>query len=209
MDLSTLVAALLTLAIFSFLYRDNPFYRFAEHLLIGLSVGFTLVLLFSSVLVPKLFHPLFAQGNLWSLIPLMLGLSMFGGLSRRFSRVSKPALALMIGSGAGVSIPAMLEARVLKQMAATVEPFSHMGQGSGASLWVIITAIITVIGVATVMVYFFYTRPDNKPARAVSQTGVYFLMVFFGATFGYTVTSRLTLLIGRLEFLLGDFLHIL
>jgi hypothetical protein len=59
------------------------------------------------------------------------------------------------------------------------------------------------------MVYFFYTRPERKLILKTSQIGVYFLMVFFGATFGYTATSRLTLLIGRMEFLLGDFLGIL
>lgn len=209
MDLSTLVAALLTIAIFSFLYRDNPLYRFAEHLLIGLSVGFTLVLLYNSVLVPKLFHPLFSEGNLWSLIPLVLGLSMFGRLTRGLSEFSKPALALMIGAGAGVSIPAMLEARVLRQMAATIEPFSAMRTGEISGVWPIVTILVTLAGVVTSMVYFFYTRPDRKSVRAISMVGVYFLMVFFGATFGYTATSRLTLLIGRLEFLLGDFLGIL
>lgn len=209
MAVSTLIAAILTLAIYSFLYRDNPFYRFAEHLLIGLSVGFTLVLLFNSVLMPKLFLPLFHQGDPFSIIPLLFGLSMFGRLSRRLSQISKPALALMIGSGAGVSIPAMLEARVLRQLAATVEPFAEIGHGTDIGFWMTITAIITLVGVVTVMIYFFYTRPDTKAVRAVSQVGVYFLMIFFGATFGYTAISRLTLLIGRLEFLLGDFLHVL
>jgi len=36
-------AALLTLAIFSFLYKENPIYRFAEHLLVGVSAGYYLV----------------------------------------------------------------------------------------------------------------------------------------------------------------------
>jgi hypothetical protein len=35
------------------------------------------------------------------------------------------------------------------------------------------------------------------------------MMVFFGATFAYTVMSRVALLIGRLEFLLGDWLGLL
>jgi hypothetical protein len=208
MQIETIVAAVLTIAIFSFLYRDNPFYRFAEHLLIGLSVGFTLVLLFKSVLVPKLFLPLFAEREPWLLLPLLLGLTMFARFRRSWSHWSKPALALMIGSGAGVSIPAMLEARILRQLEATVEPFSQAAAGVGGP-GLIANMLIGVIGVATVMVYFFYTRPDTKLVRGVSRVGVYFLMVFFGATFGYTVTSRLTLLIGRLEFLLGDFLGIL
>jgi hypothetical protein len=38
---------------------------------------------------------------------------------------------------------------------------------------------------------------------------MYYMMVFFGATFGYTVMSRVSLLIGRMEFLLGDWLGLL
>ena len=33
------IAALLTVAIFSFLIKENPFYRVAEHLFVGVSNG--------------------------------------------------------------------------------------------------------------------------------------------------------------------------
>ena len=38
------IAAFLTLCIYSFLYRDNPFYRFAEYLFVGVSLGYSIVL---------------------------------------------------------------------------------------------------------------------------------------------------------------------
>jgi hypothetical protein len=208
MEIGTLVAAISTIAIFSFLYRDNPLYRLAEHVLIGLSVGFTLVLLWNSVLTPKMLVPLFRYGNLWSLIPFGFSILMLMRVRGAWARFSKPVMALIIGAGAGLSIPARLDARILRQLSATIEPFSAMGLGvlSPAEIF---NAILGLIAVVTVMVYFFYTRPDNKPVRAISETGIYFLMVFFGATFGYTVTSRLTLLIGRIEFLLSDFLGLI
>jgi hypothetical protein len=208
MAIATLAAAIVTVGIFSFLYRDNPFYRACEHLLIGLSVGFSLVLLWNSVLIPKLLQPLFVEGRLLALIPFVLSLLMLLRLKSSLSYLSKPVLALVIGSGAGVSIPAMFEARVLRQIAASVEPFGVVGDGSVSAL-MLLGMLISLVGVVTVIVYFFYTRPDIKAFNGVSQIGVYFLMVFFGATYGYTVTSRLTLLIGRIEFLLGDFLHLL
>ena len=46
------VAALLTLCIYSFLYRDNPFYRFAEHLFVGISVGYGIVLSIHQGFIP-------------------------------------------------------------------------------------------------------------------------------------------------------------
>jgi hypothetical protein len=34
-------------------------------------------------------------------------------------------------------------------------------------------------------------------------------MITFGAAFGYTVMGRMSLLIGRLDFLLADWLHLI
>ncbi len=205
MDWATLTAAVATLAIFSFLYRDNPLYRAAEHILIGLSVGFTVVLLWESVLTPKLLLPLFEHGDLLALIPFAMGLLMLLRLKSSWVGWSKPVIALVIGAGAGLSIPAMLDARILKQMSATVAPFAAQ-----KIEWLGLTeALIGLIGCVSVLVYFFYTRKDKGIVGWTSQIGVYFLMVFFGATFGYTVTSRITLLVGRIEFLLGDFLGLL
>ncbi len=209
MHWGTVAAGLVTLAIFSFLYRDNPFYKAAEHILIGLSVGFTIVLLWSSVLVPKLFQPLLVQGKLWSIIPLLLCLLIIMRLKSSWSLYSRPVLALIIGAGAGLSIPAMLDARVLKQAGAAIAPFAALHTANAVTPWSVLEAIIGLIACLTVMVYFFYTRSDRGFSRFASQTGVYFLMIFFGATFGYTVTSRLTLLIGRIEFLLSDLLRLL
>ena len=41
--IGTWLAGFLTLAILSFLYRDNPFYKFAEHLYVGISAGYWLI----------------------------------------------------------------------------------------------------------------------------------------------------------------------
>lgn len=209
MDLATLAAAVVTIAIFSFLYRDNPLYRAAEHLLIGLSVGFSLVLLWNSVIKPKMLTPLISEANLLMLIPLALSILMLLRLKRSFTFLSRPILAMIVGAGAGLSIPAMFDARILKQVSATIEPFAVFAASPESSWALLFNAIVGLVGCLAVMTYFFYTRPETPFVRNTSNVGVYFLMIFFGATFGYTVTSRLTLLIGRLEFLLGDVFHLL
>jgi len=38
-DVGIWVGALLTLCIFSFLYKDNPLYKFAERLFVGVTAG--------------------------------------------------------------------------------------------------------------------------------------------------------------------------
>jgi hypothetical protein len=48
------IAAFLTLCIFSFLWGDNPFYKLAESIFIGVSAAYWMVVQFWSVIVPNL-----------------------------------------------------------------------------------------------------------------------------------------------------------
>jgi len=196
-EIGTLIAAFLTLCIFSFLYKDNPFYKFAEYLLVGISVGYFLVTAINTTVMPKLILPLFRQGNLVYLIPGLLGFLMFTRFSPKLSWLSRISLALVIGAGAGVSIPAVMQAQIMAQMKASM-----------VSL-VSINGIIIILAISTTLIYFFFSKEHKGWFGGTAKIGIWFLMVFFGATFGYTVMSRVSLLIGRMQFLLGDFLGII
>lgn len=202
MDISTLIAGLLTLAILTFLYRDNPVYKMAESLLIGVSVGYMLVTTVSSTLMGLMFKPLFLDGTLRLIVPLALGLMMFGRFFGKTSFLSRIPIAVMIGSGAGVAIPAMLEQRTLKQLSATVMPLLL------ESGWPDIAAIVVLLGVITTLCYFYFSHEHTGALGVSARVGTYFLMLFFGTTFGYTVMSRMSTFIGRMEFLLTDFVRL-
>jgi hypothetical protein len=202
MDFGAIIAVLLTLAIFTFLYKDNPFYKLAEALLIGLSIGYTLVIIWETSIIGLLFRPLFGDGNLSLIIPLLLGLCMFLRLHPKTASLSRIPLALMIGSGAGVAIPAMLDARTLKQVSATVVPLVASGGGLNVS------GLIVLLGVLSCLSYFFFSRAHTGLLGGSAKFGTYILMIFFGTTFGYTVMSRMSTLIGRLEFLYSQAFHI-
>lgn len=202
MDIGTVVAGLLTLAILSFLYRDNPVYRMAESLLIGVAIGYFLVITWTNTLMDLLFVPLFADGRLAMIIPFALGLLMFGRFHRKSAPLSRLAIAVLIGSGAGVAIPVMLEARTLRQMSATVIPMFTEAGGFE------ISALVVLLGVLSTLSYFYFSREHKGALGGSAKIGIYFLMVFFGTTFGYTVMSRMSTFIGRVEFLLTDFLHL-
>ncbi len=202
MDIATVVAGLLTLAVLSFLYRDNPVYKMAESLLIGVSIGYFLVITWNNSLMALLFNPLFEEGRLALIGPLVLGLIMFGRFHPKTSALSRIPIAVMIGSGAGVAIPAMLGARTLAQMSATVEPLLT---GSGMPN---LSGLVVLGGVLCTLAYFYFSREHKGALGKVAQAGTWFLMIFFGTTFGYTVMSRMSTLIGRVEFLLSDFLHL-
>jgi hypothetical protein len=72
--------------------------------------------------------------------------------------------------------------------------------------WSSFNAIVFTIGLLTSLLFFFYSREHKGALGVFARTGVVFLMVSFGAGYGYTVMSRLSLLIGRFQFLLNDWL---
>jgi hypothetical protein len=202
MDLATLIGAILTLAIFSFLYRDNPAYKMAESLLIGLSIGYFLVITWNNSLVALLFRPLFDDGRLSLIIPLALGLMMFGRFHSKTAAISRIPIAVVIGAGAGAAIPAMLGARTMVQMSATIAPLWSESDSLNLS------GIVVLIGVISTLAYFYFSREHRGALGQVAKVGTWFLMIFFGVTFGFTVMSRMSTLIGRVEFLLVDFLRL-
>ncbi len=202
MDPGTIVAGILTIAILSFLYGDNPVYKMAETLLVGVSMGYVLVITWTNTLMAVLFKPLFVESQLWLVIPLIFGLFMFGRFHKSTSFLSRYSMAVLIGSGAGVAIPAMLGARTLRQMTATVE----MVQGD--SFMMIFSGMVVVVGLFSTLSYFYFSREHEGIMGRSARVGTYFLMIFFGTTFGYTVMSRVSTFIGRMDFLLSDFLHL-
>ncbi len=173
------LAALFTLAIYSFLYGDNPIYKFSEHIFVGVSAAYGAAIVYHQALIPKLVQPL-SEGLIqpllasdvsaivWTkatlVIPGILGILIFGRFFRGYQWLSRWPIAFVMGLGAGLSIPRSIQSLVLKQMHGTMQP-----------VW-------------------------------LSRVGIWFLMIGFGAGFGNTVMARISLLIGRLEFLFYEWL---
>ena len=197
------IGAFLTLMIFSFLYKDNPFYKFAEHLFVGVANGYYIVFYWQNALMPNLFEPLRA-GNLVYLVPLLLGLMYFTRFIPKIGWLVRIPIGFMIGWGAGISIPAHFQAFVLKQLEGTIitpQSFGNRLEG----VW----AIIILIGVICTLVYFYFSKEHKGILKPVSRLGIMFIMIGFGASFGYTVMARVSLLIGRIQFLLGPWLGLI
>ena len=208
------VAALLTLCIYSFLYRDNPFYRFAEHLFVGISVGYGIVLSIHQGFIPFAWKPFEAalsggslQGYL-KLIPIAIGLLFFARLSPRHTWLIRYPIAILIGFGSGIAIPNVLRANIFEQTRGTIEPFAaiHAGTLSGLGAF---EAVLMVIGVVCTLTYFFFSVEHRGGVKWVSKVGIAFLMIGFGSAFGNTVMGRVALLIQRADFLLSDWLNII
>lgn len=191
------VAGLLTLCIFSFLYRDNPFYKFAEHLYVGVSAGFWLVYLWFFDVWPMLIQPFLTETGMARyilLIPGALGIIMLTRWFARISWFSRWAIAFTVGIGAGLGIVTSIHGFIIPQMQATLVPLNTLNNG------------ILVGGVITVILYFYFSREHKGMLGGATRVGIVFIMVSFGASFGYTVMARISLLIGRMYFLLRDWL---
>jgi len=203
------LAAFLTLCIYSFLYRDNPFYRFAEHLFVGISLGYSIVISIHQAFIPFAWQPFWAAVTgesvigLIKLIPIAIGLLYFSALSPRQTWLIRYPSAILIGIGSGLAIPNVLRANIFEQTRGTVEPFAalHAGMLSG---WGVFEAVLMVIGVVCTLTYFFFSVEHRGPINWLSKVGIAFLMIGFGSAFGNTVMGRVALLIQRVDFLLND-----
>jgi hypothetical protein len=209
------IAALLTLFIFSFLYKDNPFYKLAEHLFVGVSAGYWTILNFWTVIVPNLWRAIqtgegtsghpgrlaveLGDYRLLLLIPGILGVLLFTRLFGRIGWMSRWSLAVIIGVYAGLKTTGFAQGDFVEQLAGSLVSFA------GTPLQTM-NALILTVGLITSLLFFFFSREHKGALGVASRVGVWFLMIGFGAGYGYTVMSRLSLLIGRFQFLLEDWL---
>jgi hypothetical protein len=199
------VATGLTLLIFSFLYKDNPLFKLAEHLYVGVSVGYTIVKTYDTVIVHLVVKPIIENGEVALLIPVAIGMLMLARYVPKAAWMSRYAFAFIVGMGAGLAIPRTISSFILKQIEDTVRPLISMtGPDSFTFSMNLLNpasnlnAIIILIGVSSVLFYFFFSIEHSGPGKVVARTGIIFLMIAFGAAFGYTVMARMSLLIGRL-----------
>jgi hypothetical protein len=195
------IGAIFTIAIFSFLYKDNPLYKIAESIVVGVAAGYFTVLLFWTSLKPKFWDQIIVYHKWWYVIPGILGILMYFRFSKRYSWVSRYPLCLYIGIGSGIAIPLSLQTFVVRQVEATMLPINFQSLEG----W---NNFLVVIMVFSALIYFFFSMEHRGLVGRTATFGIWVIMIGFGASFGYTVMARVSLLIGRIQFLLGDWLQL-
>ncbi len=219
------VALLLTLAIFSFLFRDNAVYKFAEHLFVGVSVGYSIYVSYTTLFLPRVWNPMrraLGAGNyllaVWLLLGIMIGILYFSRFSGRHAWLSRYPICITVGFGTGYSIIPSLKTRIFLQLYGTVvdpkgQPLLNI-RNIGVFLknpsfktffYDALMGPLLVIGVFTVIVYFFFSlKNDNKVVKYSRNPALLFLMIAFGASFGYTFMGRISLFVGRMNFIFQE-----
>jgi len=192
------IAMFLTFCIFSFLYKDNPFYKIAEHIVVGVSAGYFAVILYWNGLVPKLWDPIIKQGKLYYLIPGILGVMMWTRFSKKYSWISRLSIAFYMGIATGVAVPLYVQNYVIRQLSSTMLPV-HFQNTTG------FFNLLIILGVLCTLIYFFFSKEHKGAMGLAAKVGIWTLMVGFGAGFGVTVMGRVSLLIDRVIFLRNYF----
>lgn len=203
------IAAFLTLAIFSFLYKDNPIYKFTEQLFVGVSAGYWLAYEWQNVLLPNLYYKVFPntgeKPEYLLIIPGLLGIFFLLRLVPKIGWISRWAVAFAVGTTAGMVVYGQMSGIILAQVHHTMVNLFVAGNWAST-----INNCLLFLGVFCGLIYFYFSKSHDKGFfKAASRIGIYFLMIAFGAGFGYTVMARISVLIGRFEFLLRDWLHLI
>jgi len=214
-----------TLAIFSFLIKENPFYRFFEHLFIGIASGFGIVGGVKNFLYPKVLVPLlgldimqFPDGTYSStydyrellfIFPMLFGLLFYFIYSPKHSWLAKLVIGFSLGASGGIAFDGFFT-EMLPQIVSSFKPlvvFSGVGDGRTIDWGKSATSIVFVFTLLSVMYYFFFSfkQSASGPLQKFSYAGRWLMMICFGAFFGSTVMARMALLVERLSFLTSDF----
>ncbi len=223
------IAVFLTLAIFSYLYKDNPIYKATEHLFVGVSAGYWASTYFWTQVQPNLFGrlwPVLPEGvklnlfdrfwygiynllgyispaiwpeggidrgheqNLVYIIPLFLGIFMIMRLIPKVGWLARWAIAYVVGLAAGLRLYGYLNSNIIAQVRGMALPLNE-------GFMTLFNSLIIIVGVLTGLLYFFFSKPQEGAIGKLSRAGIYFLMISFGASFGFAVMGRISLLIGR------------
>ena len=231
----------LTLCIFSYLYDDNPFYKAAEHLFIGVSAGYWTAVYFWTQIQPNLFgrlwpklsdandhsmlysiwyaiyeilnfistgfgvldRSIFPEGGIEGhsdmrliyIIPFILGIFMLLRLVPNVGYLARWAIAYIVGMTAGLRFYSFLNSNILLQIPSVAIDFT-------ADWGSIFNASIVFVGTITGLIYFFFSKEHKGTLGTLSKIGIYFLMIKFGASFGFAVMGRISLLIGQMNYLI-------
>ena len=221
-SLEVFIGAALTLMVFSFLYRDNPLYKIAEHVFVGVSAAYWMVIGFWTTFWPNVVVKLLPAAQRVTnpeaplperdpavIVPLILGVLMLCRLWPRLAWISRWPTAFAVGTTVGYSLVRYLRSDFLNQISATIEPGLLATADSGALWSARFDQFLIVAGTVCAVAYFTFSRARRGGLSILARIGLVFLMITFGASFGSTVMGRVTLLVGRLRFLLGDWLGLI
>jgi len=205
-----------TVAILSYLLLDdNLLFRLGAYCLVGVSAGYLMAVMLSSVLLEQYLNPLILGFSLEKiptlLLLLVLGLLLLARMDPRGSSLAFIPMAFLVGVGAAVVVGGSLTGTFIPQAVATAEPSLFPSNSSGGlDPWAMLENWCVLLGTLTTLAYFhFGARPRGgaEPVRPpiiaqIASVGKVFLALTLGALYAGALLSALSILVERIYFLI-------
>lgn len=224
MEFGPILAIFLTLAAYTFLYKDNLIFKFAEHLFIGVAAGYWLVSQYHSNFLDNLWHPFWNDGivplftggaptasALLLIVPLIFGVLLLCKYIPSVSWLNRWPLAIVVGTYAGLAIIGFGSGDLIIQIRANILPFFKEGSIAGImesvnmrTIFEILYNPILVLGLPCALLYFFFSKEHTGALGKAARVGIWFLMISFGASYGNTVMTRISLAIERFDTMIAS-----
>lgn len=211
-----MLGAVVTMGIYSTLYRENPIYRFLEHVFIGLGIGYGVAISWVEVMGPKWFDRIFQQGEWMWLFLTPLAIMAYFVFSKKHGWISRIPLGMFIGLGAGNVFQSFWQT-TSPQIRDTFKPLwpniyslqDPTPAINRLSISGAINNVIFLITLTAVLSYFLFAfEQKNKVVKNYALLGRWLIMIGFGAIFGSTIMTRFALLVDRMYLILVEWLHL-
>jgi len=213
--LSAIFGLIFTLMVFSYLLGDNPLFRVAVYIFVGVSSGYAATVVWHYVLVPKLFEPLRDPNQLVILvIPLILCFSLLAKLTPRISWIGNFAMAVLVGVGAAAAIGGAVLGTLIPQVQAAIDAFDFRAAPSASDAFFgLLSGIVMLMGTVFTLGYFHFSAERaadgkirrNRVFELIASIGRIFIAITFGVLFAGVYMSALTAMIERLGFVINFF----
>jgi hypothetical protein len=208
---------LLTVLVFSYLIGDNPFFRLAIHIFIGVSAAYVSIITVNNVLIPRLILPLVNGSRGEQLLSILLFIPIIF-LFLKVTPLRKAGnwvVAILVGIGAAAAIGGAITGTLFPQMLGTINSVDPSTSAVATKPWEqVINGIIIVLGTITTLIYFHFgsrVNPGQPNQRLpfienISIVGKVFLAITFGALYAGVYLTALAALVERLTYI-WDFLN--
>lgn len=190
------IGALGTIAIFSFVFKENPVYRFCEHLYVGSAAGYAISVNLKSI-VDSAWTPITQEGKIVLIIPVIFGLLLYARFFKNIAWLSRWPMSFLVGVGSGLAIYGVVNSQLIAQVRASLLPLTSVNN------------VVMVIGLLSILLYFFFSMEHKGGVKHAASVGRWIMMVTFGVSFGNVVMSRISLLLGTMETILGKWLGLI
>lgn len=205
---SGILSFIFTLMVLSYLIGDNPLFRTAVYIFIGVSAGYAAVIAIYQVILPNLVMPLILGSTAERIMlafPLVLGLLLLLKLSPGAARLGNPASAYLVGAGAAVAVTGAVTGTLIPQVMASITQFDT---GQANALERVFEGSIILAGTISTLAYFHFgvgvkSTRRNPLIGALALLGQVFIGVTFGVLFAGAYAAAATALIERIQSLIN------